>query len=471
MEGRILERAGFNPGVRYERTIDAQNRFIELRICDTGNLVVSERKSKNMPIIEINNRAIAPVTDGAEELRIDAAQNVIRISVESLTRKQREREERFHSEIAEGRITKGTVCSGIGMSTLALSDAFTVSGLIAQQKWVVDREGKYNQIAWDNNPAVTDATTIFTASLEQIEPELLGPVSVLNASLPCTGFSVSGRSKNKIAHPEEHATDATAVFGFMKIVEGVNPSIIVSENVKPAQTSATYTLIKSYLYVLGYNVFEVNLDNEQSGCFQKRPRYWFVAVSKGLGSIDLNNVPKFAREYGELRELMDDVPADSPAWSQNQYLKDKAIRDKEAGKYFQRNLINESTTEFGTINRTYARKQSTPPMWQREDGMERLLTANEIARSMACPESLVDGCSQTRAIEGLGQGVDMNQCRGIGLAIVRDIIRGTGNVIAEAVTDVASVAADALGGLVQPANNIPETGDENASVGQLSMFS
>ena len=238
------------------------------------------------------------------------------------------------------------------------------------------------------------------------------------------GHSNQGKTANKIKNAEQHTTDATAVFGFMRLVQShVNPAIILSENVPQAQNSATYQLIKAMLDVLGYNIFEVTLDNEQSGCFQKRSRYWFVAVSKGLSSIDIENVPQFARQYAQLGDLMDAVPEDSSMWAANQYLKDKAIADKAAGKGFKRSLVDASSTSITTINRTYHKKQSTPSMVTRQDGMERLLTPNEIARSMACPTELVDGLTQTLAIEGLGQGVDCNQCRGIGLAVVRDVIQ------------------------------------------------
>lgn len=422
MEGRVLERAGFLAGTRYTRTIS--DGVIELRIAQDGNLAVSERKAKQLPLIEINNQAISPVTEGADELRIDFGVGVIRITVAALTRNQREREARLASELQRGFISKGTLCSGIGMSTLALSQAFHRSGINPVQRWVVDREGKYHQVAWDNNPAVRDTTQIFTASLEELEPELLRPVSVLNVSLPCTGHSNSGKAKNKIKNAEQHKTDATAVFGFMRIVQShVNPAIIVSENVPQAQDSATYQLIKGMLDVLGYNIYEVTLDSEQSGCFQNRSRYWFVAVSKGLSAVNTDDIPRFARQYSQLGELMDDIPDDSRMWAQNQYLKDKAIADKAAGKGFQRSLVDASSTSITTINRTYHKKQSTPSMVTRQDGMERLLTPNEIARSMACPTSLVEGLTQTLAIEGLGQGVDCNQCRGIGLAVVRDVLQ------------------------------------------------
>ena len=185
MEGRALERAGFLQGVRYTRTI--KNDVIELRLAQDGELAVSIRKAKNLPVIDICNKAILPVTDGAEELRIDFGVGVIRITVAALTRNQRIREARLVSEIQRGFITKGTLCSGIGMSTLALSDAFQHSGIVPVQRWLVDRENKYHQVAWDNNPAVHEHTKIFTASLEELEPELLLPVSVLNVSLPCTG--------------------------------------------------------------------------------------------------------------------------------------------------------------------------------------------------------------------------------------------------------------------------------------------
>ena len=88
-----------------------------------------------------------------------------------------------------------------------------------------------------------DTTQIFTASLEELEPGCRVR-ECAECFAPCTGHSNSGKAKNKIKNAEQHKTDATAVFGFMRIVQShVNP-VIVSENVPQAQDSATYQLNK-----------------------------------------------------------------------------------------------------------------------------------------------------------------------------------------------------------------------------------
>jgi len=465
MEGRPLTRAGFEPGMRYERTIDPETGVIELRLSDTGTLIVSERKSKNLPLIEIQNRALSPIVEDVEELRIDFHAGVIRISAERLAKNIVEREKRLIDELSAGFVTKGTLCAGIGMSSLGLSEGLEVGGLQARQEWIVDREGKYLEVAHRNNPAVGSETQIFEASLEQLEPELLKPVSVLNVSLPCTGFSNAGKSRNKISCGEEHRTDATAVFGLAKVLDVVSPSVVCSENVTEARTSATYTLLKGLLSVYGYNIFECELDESQSGSIQRRKRYWFVAVSKGLAAVNLDDVPVFSRTHATLGDLMDNVPADSPEWAEHEYLKRKEEADRAAGKGFMRSIVNEDSTAITTINRTYHKRQSTPSMIRREDGMERLLRPAEIARSMACPESLVDGCSMTLAVEGLGQGVDVNQARGIGMAIARDVFGAILSLPSTVATAAAAAVTQVVEEVQTAVNDVP--GNET----QISMFS
>ena len=168
--------------------------------------------------------------------------------------------------------------------------------------------------------------------------------------------------------------------------------------------------------MLGYKIYEVTLDNEQSGCFQNRSRYWFVAVSKGLSAVNTDDIPRFARQYSQLGELMDEIPDDSGMWAQNQYLKDKAITDKAAGKdssgRWSMQFYKHHHDQPDLPQEAKHSIHGYPTRWYGAPA-----DANEIARSMACPTSLVEGLTQTLAIEGLGQGVDCNQCRGIGLAV------------------------------------------------------
>lgn len=429
LQGLRLEACGFGKGARYRADLDADTGRLHLVLDPFGPRVVSgkQRGDRWEPIVDLCNADVVRLVGDATRVRVDFEHGRLCFSVSHLDRKLAEREARFRREISTGRLTEGTLCAGIGMATAALHEGLSASGIRSSVSWIVDRERRYLQVAADNNAAVTEETVLFEATLEELEPQLLSPVSILQASLPCTGHSPAGKAKNKIEKAEDHRTDATAVFGFMRVVEATMPSVIVSENVIPARHSATYALIRAMLETLDYRLHEIELGPEQSGAVEARKRWWLVAVSKGLPQIDLSTIPVFATRYGNLGELLEPVGEADPRWSDNQYLKDKQLRDAAAGKGFaQRQLVTGASERIGTAGRGYSKRRSTEPMLVREDGKERLLTPIELARAHGAPESLIAGTTDQVAYEGLGQGIDWMQAVGIGQVVARDCIGRVG---------------------------------------------
>lgn len=416
IEGQILAINGFIKDVTYTRT-ETPNGIV-LEIDKQGPLKVVGKAVRGCthtkPVIDVCNKALASFVGEAEQVQIHADFGRVVIKVHASEQRKAQREKSFEAGCLAGTLTEGTLCAGIGMATLALHDGLSSAGFSVKTDWIVDRESKYLDVAIRNNPAITLNTKIIISPLEMVELDEYSSVNICQFSLSCTGHSKSGKTKNKITLAEQHPTDAVGAYGVLKALDRINAAVYVSENVPEAQDSATYILIKATLQALGYNVFETVLDSEQSGSIENRNRYWFVAISKGLAFDAQATVPRFEKAYQQLGDLMETVCDGDPMWSENIYLKEKAIRDAEKGNGFTRQLVNESTTSIGVINRFYAKRQSTPPMIVREDKMERLLTTTEHAKAKQCNPSLVDDTPMTLAHEGLGQGIDMKQGEGIG---------------------------------------------------------
>lgn len=415
IEGQVLARNKFVKGARYDREITSAG--VKMTLSETGKLVVagkSPRGCKHVkPVIDVSNKEYAEYTHSVEQVYVSVQEGVITISIHPSEQRKAEREQAFIRASSNGQLTEGTLCVGIGMSTLALHNGLQAHGFKLRTDWVVDRESAYLDVAIRNNPAITPRTRIINSPLELVEVNTYTPVNICQFSLPCTGHSKSGKTKNAIKLAEQHPTDATGVFGLMKALETINAGVYLSENVTEAQDSATYTLIKSTLQALSYNIYETTLDSEQSGSLEERKRYWFIAVSSGL-ALDTNvAIPSYPRAHANLGEIMEQVDDDDAMWAENLYLKEKALRDAADGKGFARQLVNASTTKLGVINRHYAKKQSTPPMIAREDGMERLLTPIEHAKAKQCDASLVADTTATTSHQGLGQGIDMKQGQGM----------------------------------------------------------
>jgi len=439
LEGKKLADIGFVRYASYRTLVNYQTKMIVLTLDEKGDRKVAGRKrgEKEIPILDFSNDTVTKLFKGATRVKATFSKSIghqpstILIEVHHEDVKLNDREDRLKKNAKTGSVTEGSACSGAAVFAAAMKQGMHEGGVESSVEWIIDREGNYLQVALDNNPAITGDTVIFEASLEELEPELLSPVDVFQFSLPCTGQGVAGKSKNKISRAEDHPTDATSVFGVMASIKASNPSIISSENVPEAQSSATYALIKAELQRIGYVIYEYILDSVQAGSFESRKRYWFLAVSKGIDNIaQASNfsIKDYDKTYHTLGQLLEPISDDDKMWADNQYLKDKAITDKAAGKGFaNRQLLTEDSQRCGTIGRHYNKRRSTEPFVTRhQDDKERLLTPIEHCRAKDVPECFVKGVSATTAHQILGQSGLWNSARGMG------------NLIAEIISQVVN---------------------------------
>lgn len=422
LEGKRLEACGFSKGTSYYMVMDVRNRKLVLKVDSNGDRIVSGRNSgaRILPIIDICNaditQHITRVMGGPVRVRVVFFSERIEITIHAHDRKQQEREKAIRDHAKQSCVSIGTVCAGGGISCWALHDGLKDVGILGEAGFILDIEGKYLQNAMDNNPYVNQDTQIFEASLEEMESEFLGHVDILNCSLPCTGFSKSGRAKNRLKNPESHKTASTAVFGLLKIVEAVNPAIIVSENVREFANSATCDLLRGFLHNLGYRLQERVLGREMGGALENRTRHILIAISNGLQIWNIDRIIPSMEIPEKLSEILDDVPADDPAWKEYQYLAIKKKKDIESGKFFRSQLLSGDESFCGTIGRGYQKARSTEPFIRSpyDPKKSRLLTIAEHCRVKGIPESAVCGQGKTIAHEILGQSVLFGVFKSIG---------------------------------------------------------
>ncbi|MEX3556899.1 MAG: DNA cytosine methyltransferase [Burkholderia sp.] len=426
LEGLRLADCGFAPGSRFRVELDIANRQVRLKIDPNGDRAVSQRqrnleggRTKVTPIVDVTGGALAEVLGEGARVRATLSAGEIFFDLHPVDLAIEMREKRARAHVAEGYVTEATLCVGAGVSAMAVQDGIESTGLRSRIDFVVDRELKYLQIAVDNNPAISDETRLYEASLEELDPAALTHVDVLNMSLPCTGHSKAGKSKLKLASAEEHPTDALAVYGALKIIDAVNPSVVVSENLADAKNSASYELLLAYLREQGYLVTDIILDGHQAGTIENRKRWWIVGISRGLADgFSMDSIPMQPRTYASLGEALEDLADDDPRWKAYDYLIDKALRDAAAGKNFKRNLVSAHDTAIGCLTKGHARVRQTDPMITREqDSLTRIFTAKEHARVKGIPESLVKDVPETTAHEVLGQSILYGHAKGIGQAI------------------------------------------------------
>lgn len=429
LEGAILSRSNFNRHTQIYIRLNPIERCIEIFATDDAPKIrtVSGRVNKKgheLPIIDINNDELLDVTRDADLVCIEAKLNHIRITVHHYDLKREAREASIRYNLYNGFLNKGVLCGGIGVSAAASHDALAEAGIHSNTTLFVDRERTYIDAYAKNNHSLSKSTLIVNSTLEELETRFISALNMLVFSLPCTGHTRSGKAKNGNAIAEMHATDATAVFGLIKIAEASQPAILSSENVVEAMNSATYALLKAHLVELGYVIYERILSKEDTGTFEDRERYWFVAVSKGLPKLNIDDFPEYTPRFENLGELISSAGCDiqSGDWRDLKKLKDREAAHAKKGNSFKLNMVDESSTSIGVCGKGYAKDRATEPHLAGPNNTYRLLKPLELALAQEVPPHLIDGVVDTYAYEGLGQGVDYRQAMGITHMIARDVL-------------------------------------------------
>lgn len=411
IQGAKSEMAGFTIGSKY--SVIQSKDSIEIVLDENGKRLVSKKSVANKLVPVMDVRIVSNEFCVDDRIRVVFYHGRIHITLHQEDLRRKDRESRFISNINRDEIIEASLCTGGGISTAATHQGIKDAGSKSKVAFVVDAELKYLAVAGVNNFAIDDETVFFCSPLEEIDKDVIGdrPVDILSFSLPCAGFSKSGAAKHKLS-PEEHSS-STALFGLYNFLHATNPAVIWSENVREAQYSPIYTVIKAELLRRGYRITEDVTSNEKTGSLEKRERYWFMAVSKGLDSTldaDIFNY-KLPKSHPNLNAIRDEhADQEEFRWSENNYLHEKAIRDAEAGKGFTRQLITGDELKVGTVGRFYSKKRGTEPFWVRADGKERLLSLREHAAIKRIPYELVDGVCDTTGHEILGQSIDYMQC-------------------------------------------------------------
>lgn len=422
IENRMLERSGFVGGASYNRSVSDDGETITLELTENGALTVSQTAA-GIPIIEVKNKTVTAIFGGHERVIAEYQYGVVKIKPHHICKLSEERVKRFKDNLRKGTLQEGTFCAGAGMSTLGIHEGFKRNGVSINTAWVLDRDQRFLNIAMGNNPAITANTAVMCSSMEEVDPSRITPVDIFQFSMSCKVHSRASRSKKKRAVAEDHS-DSAGLYGIFKVLEPVNPAIIISENVPEAKESASFIMLKAVLEELNYNVYEMVLDNKQSGSFENRRRYWLVAVDKNLPEIAIDEIPHYGRKFETFSEVIKAAPQSEPIiWS---YPTEKRLakieRDLEKGNGFSKMpKLSGKSVSAPCVRAEYTKRGSTDVMVAGEGEAFRPLTPEEHCLLKAAPLTLIKGVNKTLAHFILGQGVDMGQSIGVAELVCRSL--------------------------------------------------
>jgi site-specific DNA-cytosine methylase len=135
---------------------------------------------------------------------------------------------------------------------------------------------------------------------------------------PCSGWSVWSGPANR--GPDSAAHEHTRAF--MRYAGRVAPKVIVFECVQQAYTQGRDTMNKYRLMVeeisgKKYDLYHVKQNNLQLGGFSYRPRYFWVAVRKGLKFGAQVTEPK---EFPKIMDVIGDLAKLPHQWEEQKYI-------------------------------------------------------------------------------------------------------------------------------------------------------
>jgi len=421
-EGQKLSFHGIEPGMQYSLEPDSDTHQIKIIFKKDGDLTVSRRKNKDnyLPVMDVRSDDIQAVFGDAERIRAVIHSDKIVITIHHRDIAQKERLDRIINKLLSNEALEvGSLAHGGGILDHALHTGFNMSDVKTRLNFAVEIERKYLDSSQRNNPIWDKESIAIEAPMQDVEiSKLTRKIEILVAGLPCTGASISGKSKNKLSRAEEHETAGGLFIAFLNFITALQPSIIVLENVTEYQDTASMTVIRHVLTEIGYVLHETILEGNEFGALESRKRLCVVGMTKGLEGFNVDNIIPLREKEPCLNSVLETIPDDSYRWKNKDSAKAKEIKDKKAGNGFRRNAVTGIEVKCKTIGAGYARiRQTETSLKHPSKELERILTPREHAKVKTIPVNLIDGLSDTVAHQVLGNSVIHCAFQAVGKAI------------------------------------------------------
>lgn len=414
LQGLMVAHAGFLPGCRFGIRKDEMRHMIVLELNEAGPRLVSYKRqgTRQTPVIDINSAPDLDVLDGFTAVRVimQSLRIVILPGVVELAKK--ERLARLYAKLAAGgEILMGSVSHGGGILSHALHVGLQESGLKPRLAFANEIRPELLEHVAQHNDAWDSETIALAAPLQEMAFDTwatgkLPKVEILEGGLPCSGASISGRSKRGLGHAEEHPEVGHLVVPFIALIAKVQPAVIVLENVRQYLTTASMSILRNHLRDFGYQMHETVLQASDWNVLERRERMCMVAITEGVAfNLDGLRRPKPVSRH--IADVLDSIDDDAPCWSAMAGLKAKEERDRASGKGFAMQVVTAASTSCPTITKGYAKVRSTDPKIAHPSNPQllRQFTVSEHARIKGIPEHLASGLSQTVGHEVLGQSI------------------------------------------------------------------
>lgn len=434
LEGEKLSGNDFTPSATYKRIF--KNGVLMMIKSDEGTHKVSGRKASEnriTPIIDICNKEVEtwfPIGTKVCAI-IRKGKIIIRRAAQAV--KRTTRTARFLQKVlANKALNVVSMFAGGGVMDRAIHEGMRMGGVNTRTSVVAELSSKFLDANIRANGHLFDENTLFfNGPVQDFDLGKVEQAEIFCAGIPCTGASTAGRAKLHTKSAEAHPEAGAMFFTTMDWVRKFQPSIVILENVKAYQSTASMDVIRSLLGSWEYEVHEIILNGVEYGSLENRNRLVVIGISKGLSDTGFNveTILPTAVKPATIGEILEPIGDDDSRWREFGYLARKETSDISKRKGFRRQRYNKDAPYVNTIVKEYARVQSTNPylIHPTNPDLTRLFTEIEHGRIKCVPEGFVEALdvSRTTAHKILGQSVIYPVFVAVGVAIGQFIAAAT----------------------------------------------
>ncbi|SHH55045.1 DNA cytosine methyltransferase [Ferrimonas marina] len=405
-----------SPGAPYTITENAAKGEILLDFtCDAGEFTVSKRKTARglVPLIEISEMRCPTLKDVPEgsNIRIFHSEKgiLIRLNVDGIAQKQKEREERLLHKLQNGLpLEKGSVFAGGGTKDFCGDKGFKRAGLASVIRVAIDFDANAVENLAQNCPHLFDERSmLIEGDLAALNFDSELKLDYASITPSCTDASIAGKSKKGLKGESEQT--AHLVYFYTRFVEQTNPAIIMMENVRGFANEASFHVFCAVMRHMGYNMQRRDINaNAEGFSLEGRERMYVMFTSAGLGQVlDLNDIVPLWTPAQNVADILDDVPLDHRSWGNKSYLFEKEKRDAAKGNSFAMQIYRGPESKLSTLRAQYHKGGSSDPLYAHptEPDTYRLFNQFEQCRAKEIDPALVDNVPFTGATQILGNGL------------------------------------------------------------------
>lgn len=431
-ESSAPERAGFEPGARFNVHTDAAARSVVLELEASGARTVSRKtysSGRSVPVLDINSRDDLAPFIGSQLVKVVFTPGKVVLTALATEVRRIARLERLRGKLRRATpLATAGACAGGGVLSHAMHAGLADAGVATEIRLHNEARDDLVDQVLAHHELVTTRTCVAQLPLQELafDDELLrriGVVEVMELGLPCSGASLAGRAKRGLAVPESHPEVGHLAVAALVLVAKLNPVACLFENVVPYASTASAQLLRYQLRDLGYATHETELYGPDFGELEARRRWCMVAVTAGIDFSFAGLVPCPAPSR-RLADVLESPDAPGLRWDEMQGLRNKQVRDQAASKNFKMQVYSGEEHCIGTLTKGISKNRSTDPKIQHPQlpGLLRVPTAREHARCKGVPEHLIAGLSHTKAHELLGQAVAYQPFRAVAKLLGRYLL-------------------------------------------------